>query len=95
MSDARSTVSTNRDLSTSVPATGDLRGRVALVTGVGRRRGIGSAVCLALASRGADVVLSYWRAYDREMPWASDEDEPEALLGRVARHRRSGQRGWR
>jgi 3-oxoacyl-[acyl-carrier protein] reductase len=80
MSDARSTVSTNPALSASVPATGDLRGRVALVTGVGRRRGIGSAVCLALASRGADVVLSYWKAYDRKMPWGSDEDEPEALL---------------
>jgi 3-oxoacyl-[acyl-carrier protein] reductase len=63
--------------------TGDLRGRVALVTGVGRRRGIGSAVCRALASRGAHVVLSYWRAYDREMPWASDADEPEALLGEL------------
>jgi 3-oxoacyl-[acyl-carrier protein] reductase len=56
---------------------------VALVTGVGRRRGIGSAVCLELASRGADVVLSYWKAYDREMPWGSDEDEPEALLGKL------------
>ena len=80
MSDSRSTVSTNPARSSSVPASGDLRGRVALVTGVGRRRGIGSAVCLALASRGADVVLSYWKAYDCEMPWASDEDEPEALL---------------
>jgi 3-oxoacyl-[acyl-carrier protein] reductase len=76
-----STVSTNP--ARSVPATGDLQGRVALVTGIGRRRGIGSAVCLALASRGADVVLSYWKAYDREMPWASDEDEPEALLGQL------------
>jgi 3-oxoacyl-[acyl-carrier protein] reductase len=56
---------------------------VALVTGVGRRRGIGSAVCRGLASRGADIVLSYWKAYDREMPWASDEDEPEALLGEL------------
>jgi len=56
---------------------------VALVTGVGRRRGIGSAVCQGLASRGADVVLSYWKAYDREMPWASDEDEPEALVGEL------------
>jgi 3-oxoacyl-[acyl-carrier protein] reductase len=64
-------------------AAGDLRGRVALVTGVGRKRGIGSAACRALASRGADVVLSYWKAYDREMPWASDEDEPEALLGEL------------
>jgi 3-oxoacyl-[acyl-carrier protein] reductase len=80
MSDSRSTVSTNPARCSSVPASGDLRGRVALVTGVGRRRGIGSAVCLALACRGADVVLSYWKAYDREMPWASDEDEPEALL---------------
>src|SRR5215217_5464358 len=83
MSDARSTVSTNPASSSSVPATRDLRGRVALVTGVGRRRGIGSAVCLTLASRGTDVVLSYWRAYDREMHWASDEDEPEALLRRL------------
>ena len=92
MSDSSSTVSTNPDRSSSVPATGDLRGRVALVTGVGRRRGIGSAVCLALASRGADVVLSYWKAYDREMPWGSDEDEPEALLGelRAARIRAEG-----
>ena len=56
---------------------------MALVTGVGRKKGIGSAVCLALASRGADVVLSYWKAYDREMPWGSDEDEPEALLGEL------------
>jgi 3-oxoacyl-[acyl-carrier protein] reductase len=83
MSDSRSTISTNPARSSSVPTIGDLRGRVALVTGVGRRRGIGSAVCRALASRGADVVLSYWKAYDREMPWGSDEDEPEALLGEL------------
>lgn len=67
----------------------DLRGRVALVTGVGGRRGIGSAVCRALAVRGANVVLSYWGAYDREMPWASDDDGPEAL---VAELRASGVR---
>jgi 3-oxoacyl-[acyl-carrier protein] reductase len=85
MSDDRSTVSGSPTQSSPSPgaATGDLRGRVALVTGVGRRRGIGSAVCRALASRGADIVLSYWKAYDREMPWASDEDEPEALLGEL------------
>ena len=85
MSDDPSTVSANPTQSSpsSGATTGDLRGRVALVTGVGRRRGIGSAVCLALASRGADVVFSYWKAYEREMPWASDEDEPEALLGEL------------
>ncbi len=58
----------------------ELRGRVALVTGAGRHRGIGSAICRALAARGADVVLSYWKAYDREMPWATDEEEPETLV---------------
>src|ERR687894_1896231 len=83
MSDTRSTVSTNQARSSAVPASGDLRGRVALVTGVGRRRGIGSAVCLALASRGADVVFSYWRAYDSGAPWASEEDESRALLGEL------------
>jgi|SRR5829696_2222343 len=62
---------------------GDLRGRVALVTGVGRERGIGSAVCRALASRGAEIIFSYWKDYDREMPWASEENEPEALLGEL------------
>jgi len=63
-----------------VAATAPLRGRVALVTGVGRQRGIGTAICRALAARGADIVFSYWKAYDRAAPWASDEDEPEALL---------------
>jgi 3-oxoacyl-[acyl-carrier protein] reductase len=52
---------------------------VALVTGVGRRRGIGSAICRALAESGADVFFTYWKAYDRDAPWATDEDEPEAL----------------
>ena len=58
----------------------ELRGRVAVVTGVGRRRGIGSAVCRALAARGADIVLSYWKAYDRGMAWDPDEDEPRRLV---------------
>jgi len=85
MSDDRSTVSGRMTVSSPSPGAtaGDLRGRVALVTGAGRKWGIGSAVCRTLASRGADVVLSYWKAYDREMPWASDEDEPDALLGEL------------
>jgi len=82
MFDAGSTVPGDRVQPSSDPAAAlaGLRGRVALVTGVGRRRGIGSAVCRALAARGADVAFSHWKAYDRAAPMASDEDEPEALL---------------
>ena len=46
-----------------------LRGRVAVVTGAGHRRGIGAAICRALAEKGADVFFTYWR-----------EDRPEVLL---------------
>jgi 3-oxoacyl-[acyl-carrier protein] reductase len=67
------------DTPSTASLAGDLSGRVALVTGVGRKRGIGSAVCRALASRGAGVAFSYWRDYDRGMSLAS-EDEPGALL---------------
>jgi 3-oxoacyl-[acyl-carrier protein] reductase len=81
VSDARSTVSSSGFQPFSSPT--NLRGRVALVTGVGRQRGIGSAVCRALAARGADVVFSYWKAYEREMPWASEGDEPQSLLGEL------------
>jgi 3-oxoacyl-[acyl-carrier protein] reductase len=54
--------------------------KIALVTGVGRRKGIGSAICRALAYGGADVFFTYWKAYDREAPWATDEEEPEVLI---------------
>ena len=60
-----------------------LRSRVALVTGVGRRRGIGSAICRALAYRGADIFFTYWKACDRDAPWPTDEAEPEVLLGEL------------
>ena len=37
-------------------------------------------MCRTLAARGADVALSYWKAYDRRMPWDSDEDGPTKLV---------------
>ena len=36
-----------------------LKNKVALVTGVTRRQGIGAAVALALAERGADICTGY------------------------------------
>jgi 3-oxoacyl-[acyl-carrier protein] reductase len=47
--------------------------RRVLVTGVGRRIGIGAAVADALRIDGWDVVTCGLRAYDRRMPWGEDE----------------------
>lgn len=54
-------------------------GRVAVVTGAIRRRGIGAAICRALAADGVDVFFTYWQAFDRSMPWGADEEGPDAL----------------
>lgn len=55
-----------------------LRGRVAVVTGAGRRRGIGTAICRALAEKGADVFFTHWGA----LP-SADESSSEALLDKL------------
>jgi 3-oxoacyl-[acyl-carrier protein] reductase len=46
-----------------------LAGRVALVTGVSRRVGIGMAVARRLAGLGAGLFVTSWTAHDREQPW--------------------------
>lgn len=56
-----------------------LDGKVAIVTGASRRRGIGAAICRALAAQGADVLFTHWQAYDRTQPYGADEDFPQAL----------------
>lgn len=58
---------------------GRLHGRTALVTGVGRRQGIGTAICRALAQAGADIFFTYWQGYDKAMPWGADEAGPKEL----------------
>ena len=37
-----------------------------MVTGVGRKNGIGYAICSKLAALGADIFYTYWKAYDLE-----------------------------
>lgn len=43
-----------------------LTGKTAIVTGVGRRIGIGAAIAHALARAGADVVITIYRLYEME-----------------------------
>ena len=61
-----------------------LANRVALVTGVTRRQGIGAAVAIALARAGADVGTAYYRPYDRAMPWGVRDSEPDRDSERAA-----------
>lgn len=53
-----------------------LHGRIAIVTGASRRRGIGAAICRALAANGADIFFTHWSAFDRTLPWGADENGP-------------------
>ncbi|MDD3050258.1 MAG: SDR family oxidoreductase [Candidatus Cloacimonetes bacterium] len=53
--------------------------RVAIITGVTRLKGIGRAICLELAKMGIDIFFTYWRNYDRTMPWGVKDDEPDLI----------------
>jgi 3-oxoacyl-[acyl-carrier protein] reductase len=56
-----------------------LRGRVALVTGASRRRGIGAAICRALAGEGADVFFTHWVPFDGTQPAGEEPRFPSEL----------------
>jgi 3-oxoacyl-[acyl-carrier protein] reductase len=51
---------------------GVLEGRVAVVTGVSRRAGIGFAVASELLAAGASVLAHSWSPHDAEQPWGAD-----------------------
>ena len=57
-----------------------LKGRVALVTGVSRRQGIGFAIAQRLAMLGADVFIHSFSAYDADRSWGADADGISALI---------------
>jgi 3-oxoacyl-[acyl-carrier protein] reductase len=55
-----------------------LSGRVAVVTGVSRRGGIGFAIAKRLLADGAQVLIHSWSAHDAEQPWGAD---PGGMVG--------------
>jgi 3-oxoacyl-[acyl-carrier protein] reductase len=61
-----------------------LKGRVVLVTGVSRRKGIGFAIAQRLASLGADVFIHSFRPYDVDREWGADPDGIGALIAVLA-----------
>src|SRR5215212_3742014 len=60
-----------------------LDGRVALVTGAGRRCAIGAAVARRLAADGARVAVHAWSPADAERPWGADPEGPPALVAEL------------
>jgi 3-oxoacyl-[acyl-carrier protein] reductase len=54
--------------------------KVAIVTGVSRRIGIGAAIARALAEAGTTVFTTYYRPYDAGMVWGSKDSEAESIL---------------
>jgi 3-oxoacyl-[acyl-carrier protein] reductase len=57
-----------------------LRGRVALVTGVSRRAGIGFAIARRLAGAGGSIFAHHHVPHDAERNWGADPDGIGALL---------------
>ncbi len=53
--------------------------RVALVTGVGRRRSIGAELALGLAADGWDLALGHWQPYDERLGYERGADDPAVV----------------
>ncbi|OFI36526.1 short-chain dehydrogenase [Arthrobacter sp. SW1] len=53
--------------------------KVALVTGVGRRRSIAARLATGLAQDGWNLVLNYWQPYDERLGMVRDAGDPEAI----------------
>lgn len=54
--------------------------RVALITGVSRKNGIGFGIAKRLASQGADLFLHSFAPYDRQFPSIGEIPPSEILI---------------
>lgn len=55
----------------------------ALLSGVGRRRGIAAGIAAGLAADGWDLALSYWQPYDKRLGLVGDPEDPENLANEI------------
>jgi len=60
-----------------------LDGRVAVITGVSRRAGIGFAIARRLRAEGAAVFLQSYRAHDAAQPWGAEPGGTESLVAEL------------
>ncbi|GAB2486194.1 SDR family oxidoreductase [Jatrophihabitans fulvus] len=56
----------------------------ALITGVGRQRGLGAGIASALAADGWDLVVSYWRPYDQRLGLDGADQDPAEFAAALA-----------
>lgn len=56
-----------------------LKGKIAIVTGTSRSKGIGAAICRSLASAGADVFFTHWSPFDEVSGNGLDQEFPNML----------------
>jgi 3-oxoacyl-[acyl-carrier protein] reductase len=68
-----------------VDGTKSLQDRIALVTGVGRRAGIGAAICREIAKNGGDVFFTYWQQYDKDTHSENCENDPAVIAAELSR----------
>jgi 3-oxoacyl-[acyl-carrier protein] reductase len=60
------------------------QGRLALLTGVSRRAGIGAAIARELAQDALNIFITYYRPYDTETGLSGHPDEPRILLDELS-----------
>jgi len=56
------------------------------VTGVGRRIGIGAAICREIAKNGGNIFFTYWKQYDKETHSEISEDDPAIIAAELSNY---------